>query len=62
MTGTRPSPLFDRPRSFALTVCVCLVLVMVAPGARAAEEPRDAAPAADAQDVSLFDNTAGDQR
>ena len=34
MTSTRPSPLFDRPRSFALTVCVCLVLVMVAPGTR----------------------------
>jgi porin len=59
MTSTRPSPLFHRPRSFALIVYVCLVLVMVAPGARAAEEPRDAAPAADAQGVSLFDNSGG---
>ena len=59
MTSTRPSPVFFHPRSFARIVCVCLVLVMVTPGARAAEEPRDATPAADAQGVSLFDNTGG---
>lgn len=59
MTSTRPFPLFHRPRSFALTVCVGLVLVMGTPGARAADEPRDASRAADAQGVNLFDNTGG---
>ena len=59
MTRPRPSPYLRRPISFALTACVCLGLVVVTPGARAAEEPRDAAPAADAPDVSLFDNTSG---
>jgi carbohydrate-selective porin OprB len=59
MTSTRPSPRFHRARSFALTACVCLVLVMVASGAPAAEDARDAAPAADAHGVSVFESTAG---
>ena len=58
MTSTRPFPLFHRPRSLALTVCVWLVLVMAAPGIAAAQEAREAA-ATDPPGVSLFSVSSG---
>src|SRR5687767_5214895 len=49
VTSTRRPGLVNRARPIALALGMCLALVMAMPAARAADEPRDAAPGTDTQ-------------